>query len=61
MKERYFFLLWSFIYSIASLEDENKVLKSEFCRLAQDTDELDAKEQRLLTDLTGQLCKRVRG
>lgn len=33
-------------------------MKTEFCRLAQDTDELDAKEQRLLTDLTGQLCKK---
>lgn len=41
----------------ASLEDENKVLRSEYSRLAQDTDDVEAQEQRLLRDLTGQLCK----
>ncbi|XP_060528110.1 trafficking kinesin-binding protein milt isoform X2 [Cylas formicarius] len=40
---------------IASLEDENKSLKHEFNRLASCTDDLEAQEQRLLQDLTGQL------
>lgn len=39
----------------ASLEDENKALKSEYSRLAQDTDDVEAQEQRLLRDITGQL------
>ncbi|KAK9879979.1 hypothetical protein WA026_008488 [Henosepilachna vigintioctopunctata] len=40
---------------IWSLEDENKQLKQEFNRLAQDTDDVEAQERRLLNDLTGQL------
>ncbi|KAL3268036.1 hypothetical protein HHI36_007169 [Cryptolaemus montrouzieri] len=40
---------------ISSLEDENKQLKVEFNRLAQDTDDVEAQERRLLSDLTGQL------
>ncbi|XP_076266762.1 trafficking kinesin-binding protein milt isoform X2 [Rhynchophorus ferrugineus] len=40
---------------IASLQDENKSLKTEFCRLASCADDFEAQEQRLLRDLTGQL------
>lgn len=40
---------------IASLEDENKALRNEYSRLAEDTDDVEAQEQRLLRDLTGQL------
>ncbi|XP_050302932.1 trafficking kinesin-binding protein milt isoform X1 [Anthonomus grandis grandis] len=40
---------------IASLQDENKALKSEYCRLASCADDIEAQEQRLLKDLTGQL------
>ncbi|XP_066245170.1 trafficking kinesin-binding protein milt isoform X1 [Euwallacea similis] len=40
---------------IASLQDENKSLKSEYCRLASTADDIEAQEQRLLKDLTGQL------
>lgn len=40
---------------IASLRDENKALKSEYCRLASTADEIEAQEQRLMQDLTGQL------
>lgn len=40
---------------ISCLEDENHHLKSEFYRLAKDTDDVEEKEQRLLRDLTGQL------
>ncbi|KAJ8984986.1 hypothetical protein NQ317_016897, partial [Molorchus minor] len=39
----------------ASLEDENKALKTEYCRLATCADDIEAQEQRLLKDLTGQL------
>lgn len=39
----------------ASLQDENKVLKTEYCRLASTADDIEAQEQRLLKDLTGQL------
>ncbi|RZC36501.1 trafficking kinesin-binding protein milt, partial [Asbolus verrucosus] len=38
-----------------SLEDENKALKSEYNRLAHDTETVEAQEQMLLKDLTGQL------
>lgn len=40
-----------------SLEDENKALKNEYVRLAQDTDDVEAKEQQLVKDITGQLGK----
>lgn len=42
---------------IANLEDENKALKVEFNRLARDTETVEAQEQMLLKDLTGQLSK----
>ncbi|CAG9761135.1 unnamed protein product [Ceutorhynchus assimilis] len=40
---------------IASLQDENKALKTEYCHLAACADDIEAQEQRLLKDLTGQL------
>ncbi|XP_057669700.1 trafficking kinesin-binding protein milt isoform X2 [Diorhabda carinulata] len=40
---------------ISSLEDENKALKMEYCRLASCADDIEAEEARLLKDLTGQL------
>ncbi|XP_019771654.2 trafficking kinesin-binding protein milt isoform X1 [Dendroctonus ponderosae] len=40
---------------MASLQDENRSLKSEYCRLASCADDIEAQEQRLLKDLTGQL------
>ncbi|XP_049823979.1 trafficking kinesin-binding protein milt isoform X3 [Aethina tumida] len=40
---------------IANLEEENKALKSEYCRLAKDADSIEEQEARLLKDLTGQL------
>ncbi|XP_044264458.1 trafficking kinesin-binding protein milt isoform X1 [Tribolium madens] len=40
---------------MAGLEEENKALKSEYNRLARDTETVEAKEQMLLKDLTGQL------
>ncbi|KAG5892244.1 hypothetical protein JTB14_014614 [Gonioctena quinquepunctata] len=40
---------------ISSLEDENKALKTEYCRLASCADDIEAQEARLLKDLTGQL------
>lgn len=40
---------------IANLQDENKALKNEYCRLASCADDIEAQEQRLLQDLTGQL------
>ncbi|KAJ8937126.1 hypothetical protein NQ318_000621 [Aromia moschata] len=40
---------------ISSLEDENKALKTEYCRLATCADDIEAQEARLLKDLTGQL------
>uniref|UniRef100_A0A6P7G7X1 Trafficking kinesin-binding protein milt isoform X2 n=1 Tax=Diabrotica virgifera virgifera TaxID=50390 RepID=A0A6P7G7X1_DIAVI len=40
---------------ISSLEDENKALKAEYCRLASCADDIEAQEARLLKDLTGQL------
>lgn len=43
--------------STGSLEEENKALKTEYCRLAQQTDDVEAKEQLLLQDITGQLGK----
>lgn len=45
------------MFILASLEDENKALKNEYLRLAQDTDDVEAQEARLLRDLTGQLSK----
>lgn len=42
---------------LASLEEENKALKTEYCRLATCADDIEAQEARLLKDLTGQLCK----
>ncbi|KAK5644882.1 hypothetical protein RI129_006182 [Pyrocoelia pectoralis] len=41
---------------IGCLEEENVALKSEYCRLAQQTDDVEAKEQLLLNDITGQLA-----
>ncbi|XP_031352022.1 trafficking kinesin-binding protein milt-like [Photinus pyralis] len=41
---------------IGSLEEENVALKSEYCRLAEQTDDVEAKEQMLLSDITGQLA-----
>ncbi|KAF2881220.1 hypothetical protein ILUMI_24944 [Ignelater luminosus] len=41
---------------IGSLQDENKALKTEYCRLAEQTDDVEAKEQLLLKDITGQLA-----
>ncbi|XP_025832122.1 trafficking kinesin-binding protein milt isoform X2 [Agrilus planipennis] len=41
---------------IGSLEDENKALKSEYCRLADDTDDIEARERQLVNDITGQLA-----
>lgn len=46
-----------FIYITANLEEENKALKSEYCRLAKDADSIEEQEARLLKDLTGQLSK----
>lgn len=40
---------------ISSLEEENKALKTEYCRLATCADDIEAQEARLLKDLTGQL------
>ncbi|XP_063921916.1 trafficking kinesin-binding protein milt isoform X2 [Zophobas morio] len=40
---------------MAGLEEENKALKCEYNRLAKDTETVEAKEQMLLKDLTGQL------
>ncbi|XP_045474165.1 trafficking kinesin-binding protein milt isoform X2 [Harmonia axyridis] len=40
---------------ISNLQDENKQLKVEFHRLAQDTRDVENQERRLLSDLTGQL------
>ncbi|CAH1188241.1 unnamed protein product [Phyllotreta striolata] len=40
---------------IFSLEDENKALKQEYCRLASTADDIEAQEAKLLKDLTGQL------
>ncbi|XP_074031262.1 LOW QUALITY PROTEIN: trafficking kinesin-binding protein milt [Leptinotarsa decemlineata] len=40
---------------ISSLEDENKALKTEYCRLASCADDIEAQEALLLKDLTGQL------
>ncbi|XP_044755678.1 trafficking kinesin-binding protein milt isoform X2 [Coccinella septempunctata] len=40
---------------ISNLTDENKQLKLEYHRLAQDTKDIENQERRLLSDLTGQL------
>lgn len=44
-------------FILASLEEENKALKTEYCRLATSADDIEAQEARLLKDLTGQLSK----
>lgn len=44
-------------FILAGLEEENKALKTEYCRLATCADDIEAQEARLLKDLTGQLCK----
>ncbi|KAF5287532.1 hypothetical protein FQR65_LT12203 [Abscondita terminalis] len=41
---------------VSTLEEENTALKSEYCRLAAQTDDVEAKEQLLLSDITGQLA-----
>lgn len=46
-----------YFFVAVSLEDENKALKNEYVRLAQDTDDVEAKEQQLVKDITGQLGK----
>ncbi|KAF5273998.1 hypothetical protein FQA39_LY01113 [Lamprigera yunnana] len=41
---------------ISTLEEENVALKTEYCQLAAQTDDVEAKEQMLLSDITGQLA-----
>lgn len=40
---------------IGSLEEENRSLRREYSKLAEDTDECEAQEQRLVNDITLQL------
>lgn len=42
---------------IGSLEEENRALKREYSKIAADTDECEAREQRLVNDITFQLGK----
>lgn len=37
---------------IGSLEEENRALRREYSKLADDTDECEAQEQRLVNDIT---------
>lgn len=42
---------------IGSLEDENRSLRKEYSQLAEDTDECEAQEQRLVNDIALRLGK----
>lgn len=42
---------------INSLEEENRALRREYSKITEDTDECEAREQRLVNDITIQLGK----
>lgn len=43
------------LLSTGKLEEENKILKTEYTSLAKDAETVEEKEQKLLKDITGQL------